>query len=63
MGGCFSVSSILQKKVRVVIGHFPHKDRKEYDTLRRVASTLKDDCQFHVGFGYVISIKHDDMKS
>lgn len=30
----------------------------EYNTFRRVASNLKDDCLFHAGFGDVVAQMH-----
>jgi endoplasmic reticulum resident protein 44 len=41
----------FQSKKRIIIGFFDRKDVPEYQTFRRVATNLKDDCQFHVGFG------------
>ncbi|CAB0044333.1 unnamed protein product [Trichogramma brassicae] len=41
----------LDDKKRMIIGYFDSKDVHEYDVFRRVATNLKDDCQFHVGFG------------
>ncbi|XP_014209180.1 endoplasmic reticulum resident protein 44 isoform X2 [Copidosoma floridanum] len=41
----------LDDKKRSVIGYFTSKDTPEYQILSRVAGNLKDDCQFHVGFG------------
>ncbi|XP_017081862.1 endoplasmic reticulum resident protein 44 [Drosophila eugracilis] len=35
----------------MVIGYFASKDHVEYDNYRRVASLLRDDCRFLVGFG------------
>lgn len=32
-------------------GYFDNKNQPQYNTFRRVATNLKDDCQFHVGFG------------
>ncbi|XP_063974958.1 endoplasmic reticulum resident protein 44 isoform X2 [Diachasmimorpha longicaudata] len=43
--------SNLDDKKRMIIGYFDKKDVPEYQTFRRVAMNLKDDCQFHVGFG------------
>lgn len=34
------------------------RDMSEYNTFRRVASNLKDDCQFHAGFGDVVAQMH-----
>ncbi|XP_022187839.2 endoplasmic reticulum resident protein 44 isoform X1 [Nilaparvata lugens] len=48
----------LDTKKRIIIGFFDHKDCPEYNTFRRVATTLKDDCQFHVGFGSVVQQMH-----
>lgn len=41
----------LSDDKRHIIGYMDRRDQPEYDTLRKVASSLKDDCQFHVGFG------------
>ncbi|XP_055840943.1 endoplasmic reticulum resident protein 44 isoform X2 [Episyrphus balteatus] len=41
----------LDSKKRIVIGYFDRRDQPEYNTFRRVATNLKEDCQFHVGFG------------
>ena len=41
----------LDGKKRIVIGYFDKKDVPEYSTFRRVATNLKEDCQFYVGFG------------
>lgn len=46
---------VLDDKKRMMIGFFDSKDVPEYETFRRVATNLKDDCQFHVGFGYAFS--------
>ncbi|XP_015116826.1 endoplasmic reticulum resident protein 44 isoform X3 [Diachasma alloeum] len=43
--------SNLDDKKRMIIGYFDKKEVPEYQTFRRVAMNLKDDCQFHVGFG------------
>jgi len=41
----------LESNKRVIIGYFDKKDIPEYDNFRRVSSNMKDECQFHVGFG------------
>lgn len=41
----------LDTNKRIVIGYFDVKERKEYDVFRKVATNLKEDCQFYVGFG------------
>ncbi|KAL6430059.1 hypothetical protein ACFW04_007690 [Cataglyphis niger] len=41
----------LDDKKRMIIGYFDRKDTPEYELFRKVATNLKDDCQFHVGFG------------
>ncbi|KAK0171010.1 hypothetical protein PV328_008779 [Microctonus aethiopoides] len=41
----------LDTTKRMIIGYFDRKDVPEYNIFRRVATNLKDDCQFHVGFG------------
>lgn len=43
--------SDLDDKKRMLIGYYPKKDISEYEIYRRVATNLKDDCHFHVGFG------------
>lgn len=43
----------LDEAKRIIIGYFDRRDMPEYDTFRRVATSLKEDCQFHVGFGDV----------
>ncbi|XP_066997869.2 endoplasmic reticulum resident protein 44 [Anabrus simplex] len=41
----------MDDKKRTVIGYFDRKDVPEYNIFRRVATNLKEDCQFYVGFG------------
>lgn len=41
----------LESDKRIIIGYFEKRDVPEYNTFRRVATNLKEDCQFHVGFG------------
>ncbi|KAK6624957.1 hypothetical protein RUM43_005248 [Polyplax serrata] len=41
----------LDGKKRIVIGYFDRKDVPEYNIFRRVATNLKEDCHFYVGFG------------
>ncbi|CAG9865240.1 unnamed protein product [Phyllotreta striolata] len=41
----------LESNKRIIIGYFDRRDQPEYSIFRRVATNLKDDCQFHVGFG------------
>lgn len=41
----------LDSKKRIIIGYFERREQPEYNTFRRVATNLKEDCQFHVGFG------------
>ncbi|KAI4501130.1 hypothetical protein M0802_003933 [Mischocyttarus mexicanus] len=48
----------LDDKKRMIIGYFDRKDIPEYQMFRRVATNLKDDCQFHVGFGDVSKAMH-----
>lgn len=48
----------IDKKARAVIGYFHSKEVKEYDVFRRVASNLKEDCLFHVGFGEAVRAMH-----
>uniref|UniRef100_A0A0K8TS55 Putative endoplasmic reticulum resident protein 44-like isoform x2 n=1 Tax=Tabanus bromius TaxID=304241 RepID=A0A0K8TS55_TABBR len=48
----------LDSKKRIIIGFFDRRDVPEYDIFRRVASNLKEDCQFHVGFGDSAAAMH-----
>ncbi|XP_040173521.1 endoplasmic reticulum resident protein 44 isoform X1 [Anopheles arabiensis] len=48
----------LDSKKRIVVGYFDRRDMPEYNTFRRVATNLKEDCQFHVGFGDVVQALH-----
>ena len=41
--------SALDDKKRHIIGYFPGKEGPEYDNFHKLASTLKEDCVFHVG--------------
>lgn len=48
----------LDEKKRLIIGYYDRRDMTEYSVFRRVATNLKDNCQFHVGFGDVVSQMH-----
>lgn len=48
----------LEDNKRMIIGYFDRRDQVEYNMFRRVATNLKDDCQFHVGFGEVSAQMH-----
>lgn len=48
----------LDDKKRTVIGYFDRKDVPEYNIFRRVATNLKEDCQFFVGFGAASAQMH-----
>ncbi|XP_076646793.1 endoplasmic reticulum protein 44 isoform X2 [Halictus rubicundus] len=48
----------LDDKKRMIIGYFDRKDVPEYKMFRRVATNLKDDCQFQVGFGNASKSMH-----
>lgn len=48
----------LDSKKRIIIGYFDRRDMPEYNIFRRVATNLKEDCQFHVGFGDSVSAMH-----
>lgn len=41
----------LNEDKRHIIGYMDRRDQPEYDTVRKVAASLKDECLFHVGFG------------
>lgn len=48
----------LESNKRIIIGYFDRRDMPEYNMFRRVATNLKDDCQFHVGFGEASAQMH-----
>ncbi|KAG5345791.1 ERP44 protein, partial [Acromyrmex heyeri] len=48
----------LDDKKRMIIGYFERKDVSEYELFRKVATNLKDDCQFYVGFGNASKAMH-----
>lgn len=53
----------LDSKKRHLIGYFEKKDSKEYENYRRTAANLKDDCEFHAGFGEVVDKMHPPGQS
>lgn len=48
----------LDEKKRIIVGYFDRRDQPEYQIFRRVATNLKEDCQFHVGFGEIVEQMH-----
>ncbi|KAG5685041.1 hypothetical protein PVAND_014243 [Polypedilum vanderplanki] len=48
----------LDDKKRLIIGYFDRRDMPEYSIFRRVATNLKEECQFHVGFGEIVAQMH-----
>lgn len=48
----------LDDKKRHVIGYFETRDSPEYVNFAKLAAVLKDDCNFHVGFGEVTRAMH-----
>lgn len=48
----------LDTKKRVVVGYFDRRDMQEYNTFRRVATNLKEDCVFQAGFGDTVAAMH-----
>lgn len=48
----------LDDKKRIIIGYFDRRDQEEYQIFRRVATNLKEDCHFHVGFGETVAQMH-----
>lgn len=51
-------TQVFNKTDRVVIGYFNSNNEPEYKTFRKVATTLKEDCKFYVGFGDVARPMH-----
>lgn len=48
----------LDAKKRIIVGYFDRRDQPEYQIFRRVATNLKEECQFHVGFGEIVESMH-----
>lgn len=48
----------IDNKKRIVIGYFDRRDQEEYQTFRRSATSLKEDCQFYAGFGDNVAQMH-----
>lgn len=48
----------IDDKKRIIVGYFDRRDQDEYQTFRRVATNLKEDCHFHVGFGETVAQMH-----
>ncbi|XP_077291398.1 endoplasmic reticulum protein 44 [Arctopsyche grandis] len=48
----------LDSAKRTIVGYFDRRDMPEYNIFRRVATSLKEDCQFYVGFGEVTAQMH-----
>nr|CAH7749310.1 unnamed protein product [Callosobruchus chinensis] len=40
----------LETNKRIIIGYFDRRDQPEYSIFRRVATNMKDECRFYVGF-------------
>lgn len=41
----------LSDEKRHIIAYMDRRDQPEYDVIRKVAASLKDECLFHAGFG------------
>lgn len=48
----------LDARKRIIVGFFDRRDMPEYKIFKRVATNLKDDCHFHVGFGETVAQMH-----
>jgi len=48
----------LEDKAQYIIGYFERKESVEYDTFRKIASKLKDECKFVAGFGETVEKMH-----
>ncbi|CAL8101119.1 unnamed protein product [Orchesella dallaii] len=48
----------IDETKRVFIGYMSNNESKTYDTFRRVATNLKDECAFYVGFGEASRTMH-----
>lgn len=52
----------LDTRKRIIVGYFDRRDMPEYSIFRRVATNMKEDCNFHVGFGDVVAQMHPPGK-
>ncbi|XP_971182.2 endoplasmic reticulum resident protein 44 [Tribolium castaneum] len=50
----------IESNKRIVIGYFDRRDQPEYNIFRRVATNVKDDCQFYAGFGEASRTMHPE---
>ena len=48
-------ANTLDDKHRHIVGYFESRDVPEFTVFSRLASTLKEDCQFHSGVGQLFS--------
>lgn len=48
----------LDSTKRIIVGYFDRRDQPEYNTFRRAATNLKEECQFHAGFGDAVAQMH-----
>jgi len=48
------VAGHLEEKKRHVIGYFGSKEEGDFSVFKKVSSALKDDCEFHAGFGEAV---------
>lgn len=48
----------LDTRKRIIVGYFDRRDMPEYNIFRRVATNMKEDCHFYVGFGDVVAQMH-----
>ncbi|XP_042857047.1 endoplasmic reticulum resident protein 44-like [Penaeus japonicus] len=53
----------IEETKRTVIGYFENKDVPEYEVFRKVATNLKEDCQFLAGFGEIVRSMHPPGES
>lgn len=52
----------LDTRKRIIVGYFDRRDMPEYSIFRRVATNMKEDCHFHVGFDEVVAQMHPPGK-
>ena len=48
----------IEEKKRSMIGYFETRESEEYKNFAKVAAVLKDDCNFHAGFGEPVHQMH-----
>ena len=59
---CTMISPSPQVTKGSIIGYFPNEESEEFQTFRRTASTLADECGFFVNMRYRLLLVQDQAK-